>query len=239
MSLTSLPPLTTDHTTPLTTAPAGATTWLWLRQHRVVWLLLLCLLTAGPVLVCSCLVCSVTQWTADFLSAAAPAQLSTAGVRAGVRGALRDSVWAVSDWGSGWSLGGHTTLTLNPNISTFQVRLQTQSASNPLYRGTWDCLGQTVRREGLRALYKGKSIILSTSQQHHQNSLGCFSSFMSEISRAESKIITSNTLQLRSLKSRLSDPSAQESKTREKKRLWFFPIVSSKVKRFDAFFSFL
>ena len=78
---------------------------------------------------------------------------------------------------------GHTPLISQPNISTLQVRLQTQSATNPLYRGTWDCVGQTVRKEGLRALYKGKkcevttsriSIILSTSQHHHQNSLWCF-----------------------------------------------------------------
>jgi len=35
------------------------------------------------------------------------------------------------------------------------VRLQTQSATKPVYRGTWDCVGQTVRKEGVRALYKG------------------------------------------------------------------------------------
>ena len=53
---------------------------------------------------------------------------------------------------------GHTPLISQPNISTLQVRLQTQSATNPLYRGTWDCVGKTVRKEGLRALYKGKNI---------------------------------------------------------------------------------
>eukprot|EP00092_Neocalanus_flemingeri_P020174 GFUD01021844.1.p1 GENE.GFUD01021844.1~~GFUD01021844.1.p1 ORF type:complete len:278 (+),score=32.08 GFUD01021844.1:109-942(+) len=36
-----------------------------------------------------------------------------------------------------------------------QVRLQTQSAQNPLYKGTWDCLSQTVKKEGIFALYKG------------------------------------------------------------------------------------
>ena len=30
------------------------------------------------------------------------------------------------------------------------MRLQTQSASKPLYRGTWDCVGKTVKKEGVR-----------------------------------------------------------------------------------------
>jgi len=37
----------------------------------------------------------------------------------------------------------------------FQVRLQTQSSTNPLYKGTWDCVTKTVRNEGFTALYKG------------------------------------------------------------------------------------
>merc|ERR1719412_1243671 len=35
------------------------------------------------------------------------------------------------------------------------VRLQTQSATNPIYRGSWDCVAQTVRKEGVLAVYKG------------------------------------------------------------------------------------
>ena len=40
---------------------------------------------------------------------------------------------------------------------TVQVRLQTQSATNPIYRGSWDCVAQTVRKEGVLAVYKGRN----------------------------------------------------------------------------------
>ena len=45
------------------------------------------------------------------------------------------------------------------------MRLQTQSATNPIYRGTWDCVAQTVRKEGVRALYKGE--VLSCRPYQH------------------------------------------------------------------------
>ena len=37
------------------------------------------------------------------------------------------------------------------------MRLQTQSASAPVYRGSWDCVAKTVKGEGVRALYKGRN----------------------------------------------------------------------------------
>merc|ERR550519_2569053 len=36
-----------------------------------------------------------------------------------------------------------------------KVRLQTQPADNPIYRGAWDCVKQTVSKEGVTGLYKG------------------------------------------------------------------------------------
>jgi len=51
--------------------------------------------------------------------------------------------------------GGVSATVVGHPFDTIKVRLQTQSATNPLYRGTWDCVGQTVKKEGLRALYKG------------------------------------------------------------------------------------
>ena len=39
---------------------------------------------------------------------------------------------------------------------SLQVRLQTQSSTNPIYSGAADCVKQTVGKEGVRALYKGK-----------------------------------------------------------------------------------
>ena len=46
---------------------------------------------------------------------------------------------------------------INIDISSLsQVRLQTQSSTNPLYSGAADCVRQTVAKEGPRALYKGK-----------------------------------------------------------------------------------
>jgi len=45
--------------------------------------------------------------------------------------------------------------TPKPPDIVFQVRLQTQSAENPIYKGAWDCTKQTVGKEGVFALYKG------------------------------------------------------------------------------------
>jgi len=51
--------------------------------------------------------------------------------------------------------GGMTTVLVGHPFDTVKVRLQTQSASNPLYRGAYDCAKQTVTKEGVTALYKG------------------------------------------------------------------------------------
>ena len=36
-----------------------------------------------------------------------------------------------------------------------KVRLQTQSSTNPEYKGIIDCLQKIIKKEGPRALYKG------------------------------------------------------------------------------------
>ena len=41
-----------------------------------------------------------------------------------------------------------------------QVRLQTQSSTNPIYSGTADCVRKTVSKEGPRALYKGELVMV-------------------------------------------------------------------------------
>ena len=47
--------------------------------------------------------------------------------------------------------------------SLFQVRLQTQPkpapGQPPMYTGTLDCVKKTVKHEGFRGLYKGKSVL--------------------------------------------------------------------------------
>lgn len=51
--------------------------------------------------------------------------------------------------------GGISATLVGHPFDTIKVRLQTQSATSPVYRGSWDCVAQTVRGEGVRALYKG------------------------------------------------------------------------------------
>jgi len=51
--------------------------------------------------------------------------------------------------------GGIATVLSGHPFDTVKVRLQTQSAENPLYKGAWDCTKQTVGKEGVFALYKG------------------------------------------------------------------------------------
>lgn len=51
--------------------------------------------------------------------------------------------------------GGITTTLVGHPFDTIKVRLQTQSSTNPIYKGAWDCTTQTVKKEGLFALYKG------------------------------------------------------------------------------------
>uniref|UniRef100_A0A2P2HWW4 Carnitine/acylcarnitine carrier protein-like n=1 Tax=Hirondellea gigas TaxID=1518452 RepID=A0A2P2HWW4_9CRUS len=51
--------------------------------------------------------------------------------------------------------GGMCLVSSGHPLDTIKVRLQTQSKSNPLYKGTWDCALQTVKKEGFKGLYKG------------------------------------------------------------------------------------
>jgi len=53
--------------------------------------------------------------------------------------------------------GGICTVISGHPFDTIKVRLQTQSVTNPLYKGTWDCTKQTVSKEGMLAVYKGMS----------------------------------------------------------------------------------
>ena len=48
-----------------------------------------------------------------------------------------------------------------------QVRLQTQSSTNPIYSGAADCVKQTVAKEGPRALYKGETNMMMVMIFHH------------------------------------------------------------------------
>jgi len=51
--------------------------------------------------------------------------------------------------------GGIVAVAVGHPFDTIKVRLQTQSATTPLYTGAWDATKKTVSREGFRALYKG------------------------------------------------------------------------------------
>jgi len=51
--------------------------------------------------------------------------------------------------------GGICVVVSGQPFDTVKVRLQTQSATNPLYKGAWDCVKQTVSKEGAKGLYKG------------------------------------------------------------------------------------
>ncbi|XP_018022069.1 mitochondrial carnitine/acylcarnitine carrier protein-like, partial [Hyalella azteca] len=51
--------------------------------------------------------------------------------------------------------GGMCLVASGHPLDTIKVRLQTQSKTQPLYNGTWDCAVKTVRAEGFTGLYKG------------------------------------------------------------------------------------
>ncbi|XP_076056587.1 carnitine/acylcarnitine carrier protein colt, mitochondrial isoform X2 [Oratosquilla oratoria] len=55
--------------------------------------------------------------------------------------------------------GGMCLVAAGHPLDTIKVRLQTQPKPEPgqslLYKGTWDCASKTVRKEGVRGLYKG------------------------------------------------------------------------------------
>ena len=67
----------------------------------------------------------------------------------------RGFLWGVArDVAAGTAGGIAVTLTGHP-FDTLKVRLQTQSATKPIYSGVVDCLVKTVRWEGVGGLYKG------------------------------------------------------------------------------------
>lgn len=51
--------------------------------------------------------------------------------------------------------GGMCVVLSGQPFDTVKVRLQAQPADKPIYRGAWDCVRQTVTKEGVRGLYKG------------------------------------------------------------------------------------
>ncbi|KAF7729471.1 Mitochondrial carrier protein ymc2 [Apophysomyces ossiformis] len=61
---------------------------------------------------------------------------------------------AVIDCASG-TVGGILQVLVGQPFDTVKVRLQTQSSTNPIYKGMMDCVRQTRQREGLAGFYKG------------------------------------------------------------------------------------
>ena len=54
-------------------------------------------------------------------------------------------------------IGGCAGVAVGHPLDTVKVRLQTQDPLNPKFKGTWDCIAQTIKSESVRGLYKGMS----------------------------------------------------------------------------------
>jgi len=54
-------------------------------------------------------------------------------------------------------IGGMAGVVVGHPLDTVKVRIQTQCARNPVYRGTFDCLRSIMVKEGTRGLYRGLS----------------------------------------------------------------------------------
>lgn len=54
-------------------------------------------------------------------------------------------------------LGGCAGVIVGHPLDTIKVHLQTQNATNPMYKGTIDCFRTLVARDGIRGLYRGIS----------------------------------------------------------------------------------
>ncbi|XP_076321531.1 mitochondrial basic amino acids transporter-like isoform X1 [Tachypleus tridentatus] len=54
-------------------------------------------------------------------------------------------------------LGGCAGVLVGHPLDTVKVRLQTQDASKPLYRGTFHCISSIIKNESVGGLYKGMS----------------------------------------------------------------------------------
>lgn len=59
-------------------------------------------------------------------------------------------------------VGGISCVYAGQPFDTVKVRIQAQSAANPLYAGPLDCLRKTVAQGGYRSLYKGSSAALAS-----------------------------------------------------------------------------
>lgn len=53
--------------------------------------------------------------------------------------------------------GGICTVLVGHPFDTIKVRLQTSALTNQHYNGMVDCASKTIKREGVRGLYKGMS----------------------------------------------------------------------------------
>ncbi|KAI7852790.1 mitochondrial carrier with solute carrier repeats [Circinella umbellata] len=56
---------------------------------------------------------------------------------------------------AGGTVGGILQVLVGQPFDTVKVRLQTQSITNPVYKGMMDCVRQTHQKEGFRGFYKG------------------------------------------------------------------------------------
>lgn len=54
-------------------------------------------------------------------------------------------------------LGGCAGVAVGYPLDTVKVKLQTDCAKNPTYRGTWHCFQHILKQEGVRGMYKGMS----------------------------------------------------------------------------------
>ena len=54
-------------------------------------------------------------------------------------------------------IGGCVGVAVGHPFDTIKVRLQTQDALRPKFKGMLDCIGQTIKAESVRGFYKGMS----------------------------------------------------------------------------------
>lgn len=54
-------------------------------------------------------------------------------------------------------IGGCAAVAVGHPFDTIKVRLQTQDAANPRYRGAWHCFTTTLKSQSVRGLYRGMS----------------------------------------------------------------------------------
>ena len=152
--------LQTSHTSPLTTEPRA--TWLWLRQGRV--RLLAACYTAGWLAGAAL---PVTEWS-DFLSAAAPAQLSSGWAPSEVRlSCVRLWVSVVTHHWYPSQTYQHYRWGSRPSL----LPIRSTGEHGTVWARQWGRRGWGLCTKVRISII---SITLSTSQHYHPNSLGCF-----------------------------------------------------------------